>query len=184
MSLEHQEEEECLVLMDQQVLKVKLETEVEWDHQDPRVKLEIWEGLAHQVFKVSEDLPEDMVQEELWVHQEKLENLAKMERMENLDLRDFKACLVQWELLETKDLWVNKVNKVILEFLDLRDLEEIQERMVFQETMAHLVRQVLQVTEGHQEVLGQGASRVCLVHQGRMEWLEKMEKLDCKDLQV
>lgn len=78
------------------------------------------------------------------------ENLGRMDRTERLVnpvFREYADCLAQWELLETRVPWVTRVQKVLLEFLDLLVSEEIQEKMELREFGARRVNQAQQENE-------------------------------------
>jgi hypothetical protein len=125
----------CLDLMALLVLKGKLVIEEKLALWVPKERLEMWEGQDLLVFRASGDLQEEQDQEVLADLQAKLVNQDKMVKMENLDLKGFRAFLVLWELLVTKVQWESRVVKEIQVYLDSKGLEEIQEKMVHLEAL-------------------------------------------------
>jgi hypothetical protein len=125
----------CLDLMALLVLKGKLVIEEKLALWVPKERLEMWEGQDLLVFRASGDLQEEQDQEVLADLQAKLVNQDKMVKMENLDLKGFRAFLVLWELLVTKVQWESRVGKEIQVYLDSKGLEEIQEKMVHLEAL-------------------------------------------------
>jgi len=100
-----------------------------------------------------------------------------MERMEKLDHRDSKVCLVQWDHLETRGPWENKVKQETLGQLVNKDPEETLVKMVDQVTMGPQDPLALQEKGVLQAVLVLGDSRVCLDLQAKMVCQERTEKL-------
>lgn len=112
-----------------------------------------------------------------------MESLDRMERMENLDPRDYRDCLVPWEPLVTKVQWVNKDSKVTLVFPVRKDPEETLERMEYQATMDHQGLPDLQETEELQAALDPGDFKGCQDLLEKTVCRARMGMLVCKDLQ-
>lgn len=124
-----------------------------------------------------------MVQEEPQVQWENLEIMDKMERQESLVFKVFLVDQALWVLLEIRDQWVTRVQKDLLVCQDHLDPEVTQAKMADLEEMDHQDNLVQQEKEVYLVVLDQEDSKVCLVLLEKMVWLEKMEKLACKDHQ-
>lgn len=135
----------------------------------------------HPVCKVLEDLQEEEVQEELQVPWENQETMDRMEKPENQDFKVFLEGLAQWVLLVIRDLLVIRVLKDLLEYQDHQELGVTQAKMAVQAEVDHQDKLDQQEKGVYQEVLDQEVSKECLVLLERMAWLEKMERLVCKD---
>lgn len=124
-----------------------------------------------------------MVQEERQVQWENLEIMDKMERQESLVFKVFLVDQALWVHLEIRDRWVTRVQKDHLVCQDHLDPEVTQAKMADLEEMDHQDNLVQQEKEVYLVVLDQEDSKVCLVLLEKMVWLEKMERLACKDHQ-
>jgi len=106
-----------------------------------------------------------------------------MERMENLVFKDYQGLLVPQEIPGTRVLGVIRVLKVLLVFLVQQVREETRVKMEFQEEWEF--RDPLEALEKevYKEVQVPEAFKAYPVQVARMEWLERMGRLVCKDHQ-
>jgi len=109
-------------------------------------------------------------------------NLDRMVRTEKMDLKVCKAFRGPWDPLETRDQWVNRVDKETLECLVSRDPEETLARTVSLGTLDlldHLDPLESEVRPVH---LDPEASKVCQDPQERTGWQDEMVRQDFKAL--
>jgi len=109
-------------------------------------------------------------------------NLDRMVRTEKMDHKVYKDFPGPWDPLETRGLWVNKVDKETLELLDSRDPEETLARTVFLATLGLLDHPGPLESVVRPVPLDPEASRVCQDLQERTGWQVEMVRQDFKAL--
>lgn len=138
-------------------------------------------NLDPQDCKDLEDHLEEWDQEEPWDLKEKPEEMGEMEKQGSLEFKEFQEDLVQWATQEIKVQWEIKVLRDHLVYQVPLDLGVILVKMVPQVLLDHLDKLVQLEKEAWQVPQDQEDSRECLDLLERMENLEEMGLLECKD---